>query len=52
MFTDYFLAPTRSRGRPPPHQKISGPKSLGLGSFFLPDFGEAWENELQDELPA
>ena len=33
-----FLAPTRSRGRPPPHPKISGPKSLGLGSFFLPDF--------------
>ena len=29
-----FLAPTLSRGRPPPHQKISGPKSLGLGSFF------------------
>ena len=33
-----FLAPTRSRGRPPPHPKISGPKSLGLGSFFFPDF--------------
>ena len=32
-----FLAPTRSRGRPPPHPKISGPKSLGLGSFFLPE---------------
>ena len=32
-----FLAPTRSRGRPLPHWKISGPKSLGLGSFFLPD---------------
>ena len=29
-----FLAPTPSRGRPPPHQKISGLKSLGLGSFF------------------
>ena len=29
-----FLAPTRSRGRPPPHRKISGTKSLGLGSFF------------------
>ena len=28
-----FLAPTPSRGRPPPHPKISGPKSLGLGSF-------------------
>ena len=32
-----FLAPTHSRGRPPPHPKISGPKSLGLGSFFFPD---------------
>ena len=32
-----FLAPTRSRGRPLPHWKISGPKSLGLGSFFLPE---------------
>ena len=28
-----FLAPTPSLGRPPPHPKISGPKSLGLGSF-------------------
>ena len=32
-----FLAPTPSRGSPPPHPKISGPKCLGLGSFFLPD---------------
>ena len=32
-----FWAPTPSRGRPPPHQKISGLKSLGLGSFFVPD---------------
>ena len=32
-----FLAPTLSRGRPPPHRKISGLKSLGLGSFFVPD---------------
>ena len=31
-----LLAPTPSRGRPPPHPRISGPKSLGLGSFFLP----------------
>ena len=31
-----FLAPTPSRGRPPPHPKISGPKSLGLGSLFFP----------------
>ena len=33
-----FLAPTPSRGRPPPHRKISGLKSLGLGSFFVPEF--------------
>ena len=33
-----LLAPTPSRGRPLPHPRISGPKSLGLGSFFLPDF--------------
>ena len=33
-----FLAPTPSCGRPPPHPKISGPKSLGSGSFFFPDF--------------
>ena len=32
-----FLAPTPSRGRPPPHQKIFGLKSLGLGSFFVPE---------------
>ena len=32
-----FLAPTPSHGRPPPHPQISGPKSLGLGSFFVPD---------------
>ena len=31
-----FLAPTRSRGRPLPRRKISGLKSLGLGSFFVP----------------
>ena len=31
-----FSAPTPSRGRPPSHRRISGPKSLGLGSFFLP----------------
>ena len=29
-----FLAPTPSRERPPPHLKISGPESLGLGSFL------------------
>ena len=33
-----LLAPTPSRGRPPPHPKKSGPKSLGLGSFFFPEF--------------
>ena len=32
-----FLAPTPSRGRPLPHRKVSGLKSLGLGSFFVPD---------------
>ena len=34
-----FLVPTPSCGRPPPHPKKSGPKSLGLGnrSFFVPD---------------
>ena len=32
-----YLAPTPSRGRPPPHRRISGPKSLGLGSFFVPE---------------
>ena len=32
-----FLAPTPSRGRPLPHRKISGLKSLGLCSFFVPD---------------
>ena len=32
-----FLDPTPSRGRPPPHPKVSGPKSLGLGSFLLPE---------------
>ena len=32
-----FLAPTPSCGRPLPHRKISGLKSLGLGSFFVPE---------------
>ena len=32
-----FSAPTPSCGRPPPHPKKSGPKSLGLGSFFVPE---------------
>ena len=42
-----FLAPTPSRGRPPPHQKISGLKSLGLGSFSAPEFKSrenCWKN--------
>ena len=33
-----FLAPTPSHfcpSQPSPHRRISGPKSLGLGSFFL-----------------
>ena len=34
----HFLATHPSRGRPLTHPKISGPKSLGLGSFFLPEF--------------
>ena len=33
-----FLAPTPSCGRPPPHRKMSGLKSLGLGSL---KFGRA-----------
>ena len=33
-----FLAPTPSRGRPLPKPKISGLKSLGLGSFFVPEW--------------
>ena len=32
-----FLAPTPSCGRPLPHHKIYGLKSLGLCSFFVPD---------------
>ena len=43
-----FSAPTPSRGRPPPHPKISGPKSLGLGSFFLPDPFASRNNSFQD----
>ena len=33
----HFWAPTPSRGRPLPPRKISGLKSLGLGSFSVPD---------------
>ena len=37
------MAPTPSRGRPPLHQKMSGLKSLGLYSFFVPERGqECW----------
>ena len=32
-----FLAPTPSCGRPLPNRKISGLKSLGLCSFFVPE---------------
>ena len=38
--TELFLAPTPSRGRPLPKRKISGLRSLGWGSFFVPDFQE------------
>ena len=34
VFRDIPFRPTPSHGRPPPHPKISGPKSLRLGSFF------------------
>ena len=36
-----FLAPIPSSGRPLPKRNISGLKSLGLGSFFVPDLGKA-----------
>ena len=32
-----FLAPTHACGRPPPHRKVSGPKSLGLASLSFLD---------------
>ena len=32
-----FWPPPLHVQNPPPHPKISGPKSLGLGSFFLPE---------------
>ena len=37
-----LFGPTRWRGRPSPHQKISGPKSLGSCSFSLPEFWSRW----------
>ena len=46
-----FLAPTPSRGRPLPHQKISGLKSLGLGSFLhLPHNWSAAEKKTPQNL--
>ena len=46
-----FLAPTPSRGRPPPQWKISGIKSLGLGSFFFPDIIFVLWNKLSEAHP-
>ena len=43
-----FLAPTPSCGRPLPRRKISGLKSLDLGSFFVPEI-QARKSELQAE---
>ena len=40
-----FLAPTLSRGRPLLYRKISGPKCLGLGSFFVPETSVVLEHE-------
>ena len=36
-FTWKTPTPSRALQDPPPHPKISGPKSLGLSSFFFPD---------------
>ena len=41
-----FLARTPSCGRPPPHRNISGLKSLGLCSSFVPDRLSAWSASL------
>ena len=41
-----FLAPTRSRGRSLPKRKISGLKSLGLGSFLCL---KTWEEPSMDQ---
>ena len=35
--TELFDPPPPSRGRPPTHRKISGPKCLGLCSVFMPE---------------
>ena len=45
-----FLAPIPSRGRPLPHRKISGLKSLGLCSFFAPDFCQVFSNNISEFL--
>ena len=42
-----LFGPTTSRGRPPPHLKISRPKSLG--SFFFPD---VWGKSMGPEARA
>ena len=40
-----FLAPTPSHGKPLPHPKMSGPRSLGLGSIFFPDSKSSKNNK-------
>ena len=44
--TELFWPPPHSRGRPLPHPKTSGPKSLGLGSCLLPDENKSGESDL------
>ena len=48
-----FLAPTPSRGRPPPHRKISGSRSVGLCSFFFLEYkqGSEPQQEIKDKSP-
>ena len=40
-----FSIPTPSRGRPPPHLAVSGPKKLIFVLFFL-----AWTNTVRAEI--
>ena len=40
--TELCWPPPFHTGRPPPHQKISGPEILNLCSFFLPDLLPWW----------
>ena len=49
-----ILAPTNSWGRPLTHRKISGLKSLGLCSFFVPDLRENqyWQRTSQAKMAA